>query len=85
MYALSLLVGRLADRLGRIPVLLGGRAVLLAACAVSGLAAPASPAVTVGLVLLGAGWSVGPVSGSALLAESLPPSGAPPSGACPTC
>ncbi|HLU96323.1 MAG TPA: MFS transporter [Thermobifida alba] len=73
MYALSPLVGWLADRLGRVPVLLAGQGVLLAAAAVSGLADHGTAMITVGLVLLGVGWSLGLVSGSALLAESLPP------------
>lgn len=71
MYALSPVVGRLADRFGRVPILLVGQVVLLAATAVSAVAGNSEPLVTVGLVLLGLGWSFALVSGSALLAESL--------------
>ncbi|WP_017586884.1 MFS transporter [Nocardiopsis ganjiahuensis] len=71
MYGLSPIVGWLADRFGRVPVLLSGQVILLAATAVSGTAGHNEAMVTTGLVLLGLGWSFGLVSGSALLAESL--------------
>ncbi|WP_017569636.1 MFS transporter [Nocardiopsis halotolerans] len=71
MYALSPVVGWLTDRYGRVPVLLTGQGVLLAATVVSGTAGGDEVRVTVGLVLLGLGWSFGLVSGTALLAESL--------------
>ncbi|MEY9212954.1 MFS transporter [Thermobifida halotolerans] len=73
MYALSPLVGWLSDRLGRMATLLVGQVVLIAAVTVSALAGHGPVMVTVGLVLLGVGWSFGLVSGSALLAESLRP------------
>ncbi|WP_028647056.1 MFS transporter [Nocardiopsis sp. CNT312] len=72
MYAFSPLVGWLADRLGRVPVLLAGQAVLLVSVAFSAGAGHDEVLVTVGLVLLGLGWSLCLVSGSALLAESVP-------------
>lgn len=72
MYGLSPLVGWLADRFGRTPVLLTGQVILLAAAAVAGTAGHSEALVTTGLVLLGLGWSFGLVSASALLAESLP-------------
>nr|WP_083678435.1 MFS transporter [Nocardiopsis sp. CNR-923] len=71
MYALSPLVGWLTDRLGRVPVLLAGQGVLLAAVAIAGTAGDDEARVTLGLVLLGLGWSFGLVSGSTLLAESV--------------
>lgn len=73
MYALSPLIGWLADRLGRVPVLALGAVLLVAAAAVAG-SAPSSDAawLSVGLVLLGVGWSCGLVAGSALLTESVP-------------
>ncbi|MFD0776635.1 MFS transporter, partial [Streptomonospora algeriensis] len=73
MYALSPLVGWLADRLGRVPVLLAGQALIVGAATLAGTAGHDSAQVTAGLVLLGLGWSFGLVSASALLAESLPP------------
>ncbi|MBO4207156.1 MFS transporter [Micromonospora echinofusca] len=72
MYALSPVVGWLTDRYGRRPVVLGGVAVLLAACAVSGTAGYDTVRLSVGLVLLGLGWSGTMVAGSTLLSESVP-------------
>lgn len=73
MYAFSIISGRLADRLGRAPVIIGGAATLILAC----LAAPLSPDVlpiSVALFLLGLGWNFCYVGGSTLLADQLSPS-----------
>ncbi|MEV0004570.1 MFS transporter [Micromonospora sp. NPDC050980] len=72
MYAFSPVTGWLTDRLGRRPVILGGVALLLAACAVAGTAGHRTPALSVGLALLGLGWSGTMVAGSTLLSESVP-------------
>ncbi|GIJ26932.1 hypothetical protein Vqi01_20940 [Micromonospora qiuiae] len=72
MYALAPVIGWLTDRLGRRPVILGGVGTLLAACAVAGTAGHHTPRLTVGLVLLGLGWSATMVAGSTLLSESVP-------------
>jgi MFS family permease len=72
MYALSPLVGWLTDRLGRRTVILGGVGLLLAACAVAGTAGHHTPRLSIGLVLLGLGWSGTMVAGSTLLSESVP-------------
>jgi MFS family permease len=72
MYALSPVVGWLTDRLGRRPVILGGVAVLLAACAVAGGSGHHTAGLSAGLVLLGLGWSATMVAGSTLLSESVP-------------
>jgi MFS family permease len=73
MYALSPVVGWLADRLGRVPMILVGVGILGIALVLAG-AAPAgsSPGLAVGLFLLGVGWSFNMVAGSTLLTESLP-------------
>jgi len=71
MYALSPLFGFLADRFGRLPVILAGQGVFVVALAFVGLGAESDVGVTVGLVLLGLGWSASTVAGSALLAESV--------------
>ncbi len=73
MFALSPLIGWLADRVGRVPVLAVGALLLLASGAVSA-SAPSTGAVqlSVGLTLLGVGWSCALVAGSALLTESVP-------------
>ncbi|RKN28884.1 MFS transporter [Micromonospora musae] len=72
MYALSPVVGWLTDRLGRRAVILVGVALLLAACAVAGTAGHHTPRLSIGLVLLGLGWSGTMVAGSTLLSESVP-------------
>ncbi|MBG0830886.1 MFS transporter [Planomonospora sp. ID67723] len=73
MYVLSPVVGWLADRIGRVQVLVLGMALLLAAAVLAGTAGEHGvPQVTAGLVLLGLGWSCGLVSGSAMLTESVP-------------
>ena len=71
MYALSPVVGWLTDRVGRRGVILGGIAVLLAACVVAGVSGHHTGGLTVGLGLLGMGWSATMVSGSTLLTESV--------------
>lgn len=69
MYGLSPVFGILADRLGRIPVIILGQALFLAALLVAALFSEDSFAVGVGLVLLGLGWSASTVAGSALVTE----------------
>ena len=72
MYAFSPIFGWLSDKLGKITTVLIGQAILIAALLVAGLGADSFTSVGVGLFLLGLGWSAATVSGSALLAESVP-------------
>ncbi|BCJ72915.1 putative MFS-type transporter YddS [Catellatospora sp. IY07-71] len=72
MYGLSPVVGWLADRAGRVPVILGGVVLLVAACAVAGTAGHDTARLTVALVMLGLGWSGTMVGGSTLFTESVP-------------
>lgn len=72
MYAFSPVVGWLADRLGRRPVIFAGFAVLLAACVLAGTAGHDPARLATGLMVLGLGWSATMVAGSALLSESVP-------------
>lgn len=72
MYAFSPAVGWLADRIGRVRTLVAAQAVLLAAVAVAGGLSGSVPALSVGLLLLGLGWSFALVAGSTLLSESVP-------------
>lgn len=70
MFAFSILSGRLTDRWGRKPVAMLGAVILLIAC----LSAPLSPNVlpiAFALFLLGLGWNLCYVAGSALLSDSL--------------
>ena len=73
MFAFAPISGGLSDRLGRGPVMIAGSLIIL----LSGILAPATPAVSViaaGLFLLGLGWSFAFVAGSALLSDQLSPS-----------
>lgn len=72
MYALAPLVGWLTDRLGRRAVIVGGAAVLISACAVAGTTGHHTVQLSIGLTLLGLGWSGTMVAGSTLLSESVP-------------
>jgi len=72
MFAFAPLMGWLTDRAGRRPVILGGALLLVAACAVAGTAGHEPVRLSVGLFLLGLGWSATMVSGSTLLSESVP-------------
>ncbi len=71
MYAFSPVMGWLSDRFGRRAVILGGIVVLLAACAVAGTAGHDSTQLSIGLILLGLGWSATMVAGSTLLSQSI--------------
>ncbi|MET7398350.1 MFS transporter [Dactylosporangium sp. NPDC005572] len=71
MYALSPVIGWLADRFGRRPVILGGIGLLLLACLFSGTAGDDTPRLSIGLALLGLGWGCTMVAGSTLLTESV--------------
>ncbi|WP_144118895.1 MFS transporter [Catellatospora sichuanensis] len=72
MYGLSPVVGWLTDRAGRVPVILGGVALLIAACAVAATAGHDTALLTTALLMLGLGWSGTMVAGSTLFTESLP-------------
>lgn len=72
MYGLSPVFGILADRVGRIPVVLLGQVLLAAALAVAAMLPWSQAGVLVALVLLGLGWSAATVAGSALLTEVTP-------------
>ncbi len=73
MFGLSPIVGILSDRFGRVRMIAAGSALLLVATAVAGTAGGSPVRVTIGLVLLGAGWSLSMVAASALLTESVAP------------
>jgi len=70
MYGLSPVFGILADRWGRIHVVLLGQGLLVGSL-VTAIVAGQSPAgVMIALILLGLGWSAATVAGAALLTES---------------
>ncbi len=72
MFAFAPVTGWLTDRYGRRRVILGGIGLLLASCAVAGTAGHHSAQLSIGLFLLGLGWSGTMVAGSTLLSESVP-------------
>ncbi|MET0457228.1 MAG: MFS transporter [Mycobacterium sp.] len=73
MFAFSPLIGYLADKVGRAPVLLSGGVVLVLALLVCQAAPEGSSAqVFIGLFLLGLGWSLATVSASTLVADHAP-------------
>jgi len=72
MYALSPLSGYLSDHFGRRPVILFGGALLVSAGLVSSGAGSDTTQLALGLFLLGWGWNLSFVSGSALLTEAVP-------------
>jgi len=72
MFAFSPVVGWLADRLGRRPIIFAGIALLLMACGFAGSAGHDPGRLATGLMLLGLGWSATMVAGSTLVSESVP-------------
>jgi MFS family permease len=74
MFAVSPVTGWLADRYGRRPLLAAGVVTLVTACLLGAAAGDGSyPLTLAALLLLGIGWNLGFVGGSALLTESVLP------------
>ena len=72
MFAFSPLSGWLSDRFGRIPTIFLGTAVLAISSLMAAVAPPDGGLVLlVALFLLGFGWNLGFVAGSAMLSENL--------------
>ncbi|MCU1571698.1 MAG: transporter [Naasia sp.] len=69
MFALSPVFGMLADRVGRIGTVLIGQGILALALLLVALGSEQTSLVTLGLVLLGLGWSASTVAGSALVSD----------------
>ncbi|UKA51769.1 MFS transporter [Arthrobacter sp. FW305-123] len=71
MFALSPVWGWLTDKAGRFQTIAMGHGLLLVAVFIAGFGQHEPVLVTVGLVLLGLGWSAATIAGSTLLAESV--------------
>lgn len=74
MYAFSPVMGWLSDTWGTRNTILLGQSVLLVAVFVAGTSAHSDLQITIGLTLLGTGWSASVIAGSSLLTQSLEPS-----------
>ena len=72
MYAFAPLFGILSDKIGPVKTIVTGQLVFVSALLIAGLGSETEHLVTLGLFLLGVGWSAATVSGSALLAVSVP-------------
>lgn len=72
MYAFSPIFGWIADKIGKIQSVILGQLIYVAALAIAGFGSENHDSVTIGLFLLGLGWSAATVSASALLSVSLP-------------
>jgi MFS family permease len=72
MYALSPISGRLTDRFGPVPVIVAGTAILAGSSLMAAGAPPdGGNILLVALFLLGFGWNLGFVAGSAMLSQHL--------------
>jgi MFS family permease len=72
MFGLSPISGRLTDRLGSVPVILAGLVLSAGAAILAAIAPPEGGALLfIALFLLGYGWNLGYVAGSALLTQDL--------------
>jgi MFS family permease len=72
MYAFAPVFGWLADKIGRVKVILLGQVIYLGALGFAGFGAHDRVLISIGLLLLGLGWSASTVAASALLATSVP-------------
>lgn len=72
MYALSPVFGFLADKVGRIQIIVVGQIIFALSLFFTGFGSENELVVLAGLILLGLGWSAATVAASALLTESTP-------------
>jgi MFS family permease len=72
MFGLSRVVGRVADRGGRVPAILSGLSLLALGGAVIAFI-PGIVAFGIGLLLVGLGWSFGFIGSTVLLTDAAPP------------
>lgn len=77
MFALSPLMGWLSDSWGADRTILLGQSILLLAVFVAGTSGSSQVQITVGLTLLGIGWSASVIAGAARLSKSVDPAARP--------
>ena len=74
MFLPSLVTGRLVDRFGRVPMaVVAGLTLLLAGVVGATVPGDSLPGLIVALVLLGLGWNIGLISGTALVIDGTVP------------
>lgn len=72
MYAFAPLVGRLVERVGEVRAVMTGAVVLGAGTVTAVVAGYVPGMIFLGLFLLGVGWNIGLIAGSAILTGSVP-------------
>jgi len=77
MFALSPLMGVLSDRWGADRTILLGQSILLVATFVAGTSGESELQITLGLTILGIGWSASVIAGAAMLTKTLEPADRP--------
>lgn len=77
MFALSPVMGWLSDTWGADRTILMGQSILLLAVLVAGTSGSSDVQITIGLVLLGIGWSASVIAGAAMLTASVQPPARP--------
>lgn len=73
MFALSPVMGWLSDRWGASRTILAGQCTLIVAVAVAGTSGGSDVQISIGLTLLGIGWSASVIAGAAMLTRALEP------------
>ncbi len=73
MFALSPVMGWLSDRWGASRTILAGQCTLVVAVAVAGTSGGSDLQISIGLTLLGLGWSASVIAGAAMLTRAVDP------------
>jgi MFS family permease len=69
MFGLSPAFGWASDRIGRLPTILLGQVMMIAALAVTAVGQHSTTAITIGLVVIGLAWSASTVAASAMVSD----------------
>ncbi len=77
MFALSPVMGWMSDRWGAARTILLGQCTLIVAVAIAGTSGGSDLQISIGLTLLGLGWSASVIAGAAMLTRSVEPSARP--------
>jgi MFS family permease len=72
MFGLSRVVGRIVDKVGRLPTIYSGLALLALGGAIVAVV-PGAVGFGIGLLLVGLGWSFGFIGSTVLLTDATPP------------